>query len=279
MRKVYKPQEVSKLPEPVEIPDVENVFAAPAKNVFATPTEANGYVPDTDNHDSPPLLTAELYAEIASQISIEQNATFTEKLKQCEKNCEEMLARAKKEADELRSEAESEKRAVLEKAELERKDILEKAFIEGRNNAIDELTDVVNDALTELGENLAEIKAAQEEFFEEYERQLTPLAADIAAKLIAQRIEDDDATLLPLIKSILKTMRDSEYVTVEVSQKHTKLIEILRTELPMLSMEKYTEIVASRELPDDGVIIESAERAVDASIGVQLKNLREFLKG
>lgn len=256
MRKILRSQEINKLSEPVDIPGAS----------FPQPQP----VPE----EQPPAQ--EENVQELPHVADEREL-IDKKLRECEAQCAEALRRADEQANGIVEAAKAEAALILEKAADEKKDIFEKAFTEGLQTAITRKTEAVDEALSSLAENLVQLRAAQEDYFAQYERQLSALAADIAEKLLAQRIASDDLALLALIKATLKTMRDSEYVTVTVAQRHTELIEALQQELPSLNMDKYTEILASADMPDDGVFIESENGAVNASISVQLANLREFL--
>lgn len=274
LRKVFKQREVGKLAEPVEIPDVS--FPPPVKAQSSMEEiEKTSESEETALQDSLPEPEAADTPDTSLTAAEEIDAELAEKMRECEESCAAMRSGAEADSAAILKEAQSQAADILKRAEQER----QSAYKEGLARGEEQKTAEADKILSALAENIAGLRTAQEEFFEDYSKKLALLAADIAEKILADKIASDDLALLPLVKSTLKTMRDADYITVTVAEKHTALIERLKSELPVLNMDKYTEIAASRDLPDDGVLVEAADCAVDASLSRQFSNLRDFLSG
>lgn len=268
MRRIFKQQEVTKLAEPVKIPDAHFISKT---NIIDEPKE-QAEPECTDITDD---SRDELESQTVVQVVAEQ---FKEREKEHEKKCSEMIAEAECNSKSIIEAAKVEAEEIINKAKLDKDEVLKTAFDEGTQKAIEQKSSEIDEVLSELAKNISELRDAQEEFFEKYSSELKMLAIDIAEKLLSDRIKSDETALLPLIKNTLKTMRDADYITVTISEKHSELIEKLKNDLPAMNMDKYTEIISSGDIAEDGIFIESPDSAIDASLSLQFENLREFFK-
>ena len=120
---------------------------------------------------------------------------------------------------------------------------------------------------------LRTLEENQREFLEGYRDHLASLAADIAEKLILHKIDEDDLYLKALVMKTVGSVKNAEWITVEVSNQLVNLVEQLRQEF---KNGDYGNVeVAARYHPEDTCLMETDEGVLDASISEQIRNLKK----
>lgn len=171
--------------------------------------------------------------------------------------------------------AQSEREALLQAATEEAEQIRERARREGAEQGTREKKEEIEQSLKGMVSTLSELRKQQEAFFQESEQGLKLLAADIAEKLIEKKIEEDDTVLIGLVKQAVQSIRDADWISVEVSANLPQLAAALEKELGQETGGTRLE-VALRDLPDGGCWIQIPDGAVDASLATQVANLKEI---
>lgn len=191
----------------------------------------------------------------------------------------ELLAKAQEQAqrekEEARSLAEKERAALLAAAGEEAERIREQARIEGAERGRREKQAEISNGLQALADTLLELRQRHHTFLQESGQGLKLLAVDIAEKIIDQKIAEDDAALTGLVKKAVQSIRDADWITVEISANLPQLVQKLEEELGAGSSGARVE-VALRDLPDSGVWVQTPDGAVDASLSTQVANLKEI---
>lgn len=149
----------------------------------------------------------------------------------------------------------------------------QQAAEQGYRDAYGEAIGEIQQKLAQVDEVLSEMQGLQDQFIRKYSSTLKYTALEVAEKFVQQRIEADDAFLLRLVLQSVASVKNADWLTVEVSDRLEHLISLLREEL---AAPKYLGrvSVAPSAVPDDTCRVTSAEGTLDASISVQAENLR-----
>ena len=79
--------------------------------------------------------------------------------------------------------------------------------------------------ITELPNMMRTLQQRQQEFFETYENGLTTLSIEIAQKVLGSLIRQQETLLLPLVEQAMSTVKNEEWITVQVSEKMPVLVD------------------------------------------------------
>lgn len=210
-----------------------------------------------------PQLEEEEGGEVPSQRVQAMAAQILEEAqKQAELSKEQTLAQAG-----------SEREALLQAAEKEAEQIRAQARREGAEQGEREKKQEIEESLQQLSALLQQLREEHSAFLRESEEGLKLLAVDVAQKLIEKKIEEDDAVLIGLVKKAVSSIRETDWISVEVSANLPQLVEKLEKELGREVNGMRLEF-APRDLPDGGCWIQTPDGAVDASVATQAENLK-----
>lgn len=206
------------------------------------------YIIDIDNDKTyEPVIYSDEFRQQAHEEAAKIIADAVEKSKQ-------MINDAQKKADQIKSIA------------------YEKGYSEGaqaRNRLVTENIDSIHQAISEM-------KNDQDEYFDVYARELKGLSVDVAEKLICQKLEDDDKLLFSLVKRAIRSIRDAEWIKVEVSDKLKNSASQLEKELSDIKENQRVEVELRRNADKGTCVIHTAEGVIVASVLTQLQNIREY---
>ncbi len=165
---------------------------------------------------------------------------------------------------EIVSRAEEQRSQILMQAGTEAEQIRQQARQQGYSDGYSEMCGQISGCIAQIGQTLDQMRAHQQEFIHQYEQNLRLLSVDIAEKILNKRIADDGTDLLELVRQAVSSIKNAEWIEVEVSDK-----------LPALVERPQVDVVV-RDLPPGGCTVHTPEAIVDASVPVQLANLREI---
>ena len=164
---------------------------------------------------------------------------------------EEIEARVAKEVDRLRKEAEA------------------KAYRDTSARMQEEM----RGKLQQVDKALCRMEEEHQEFLLEYRDRLSEFALDIAEKIILHKIAKDDAFFKDLVMHAIQSIKNAEWISVEVSDNLAGLVDQLQQELRNQGAS-HVEISA-RMQPEGACVLETPEGVIDASVSEQIKNIRE----
>lgn len=269
MLKIIKPEKVNKLNEVVIIPDIPS---------FDTPY-------DTDNEDvqneediSINKLSRELYNKVIDKAKADAEAARDKILKMTNDERQLILNEAQSEVIHVQRNAQKEAQDIINQAKEEYGTILEQARQEGFKKGIDEKSEAVEGLIKSIENSLEEMKELQIQYMQDYAKEIKGLSLQIAEKVIGHKIEDNDLFLMETIKSVLKTVRDAKWITVEISEKLPKLVEMVIEEMSTSGNNPKIEVQTIKDADKGTCVIQLSDRVIDASIATQLKNIEEYFK-
>jgi len=206
-----------------------------------------------------------------SETITEEKKLFLE-LTQCDENG--IQKNAQQEADCFYP-SDSQRLSEAYKRELEElsASVAEKAYYDALNKKKGELRECISSVqiLTD------ELMCKHNEYIEQYTSELKYMAIDIAEKMMFEKISEDDAVLRRLVLQSVNSVKNYEWLSVELSERLVGLVDYIKKELekPEYKGKAHVFPIAGtgdvcRVTTDEGTIV--------SSIGVQTDNLRKAFR-
>ncbi|MDL2219609.1 hypothetical protein LJC04_04685 [Ruminococcaceae bacterium OttesenSCG-928-O06] len=168
--------------------------------------------------------------------------------------------------------AEEQKAAALAGIQDEAERLRAAAAEEGRKEGFAAVVGDMQQAAGQLEAAIADFEGGRAGFEAEYETQLKWMALEIASKVLAKKVDEDDAVMADMVQKAVQSVRNEAWIRVEVSQEMVRLIDKL-TEI--YAGQPGIEISGVSTAPGT-VQIETPSGLMDASLQTQLANLREY---
>lgn len=215
-----------------------------------------------------------------------------------EKSPDEKIALdgTRREAEEILKNARDEAAMILNKAsiqaQLDRDHLLEKtaaemevvkrqayeeAYQKGLSEGVRTQAQALQECMEQLVDGVSRLEGEQAGFMAEYEYNLKWLAWEIASKVLGRKLEEDETELVSLVKMAVASVKNAEWITVEVSEKASSLLESLEKEFRRLGDDRVD--IRGISAPEGTCIIDTPDGLIDASVYSQLENLRIYFSG
>ncbi|MGD9560557.1 MAG: FliH/SctL family protein, partial [Oscillospiraceae bacterium] len=169
-------------------------------------------------------------------------------------------------------EAEDTRGQMLDKVRQEGEEIRQAAAEQGRREGFTSVVGEMQQVADRLEQAVASFEGERAGFEAEYEEQLKWLAIEIASKVLAKRVSQDDTEMLEMVDKAVQSVRSEPWVRVEVAQEMVRLID----RLTELYAEQANIEVSPIPAAPGTVHIEMPSGVVDASLRTQLANLRDY---
>lgn len=151
--------------------------------------------------------------------------------------------------------------------------VAKQAYFDALNKKKAELRDCISTVQSLMDELVSDHK----QFIEEYTTELKYMAVDIAEKMILEKISEDDMTLARLVMQSAASVKNAEWMNVEVSERLVNLVDYIKRELdkPEYGGKAFAFPVTGtdsicRVTTNDGTVVSSIE--------VQSENLRKAFR-
>lgn len=168
--------------------------------------------------------------------------------------------------------AEETKQAKLAEVQYEADEMRHRAMEDGRMEGMGQVVQQAQQAADGLENAIATFEGERAGFEAEYEGQLKWLAIEIASKVLAKKVDENDAEMLEMVQKAVQTVKSEPWIRIEVASEMVRLIDALNS---AFTGQENVEVSA---IPADAgtVHIETPSGLVDASLRTQLENLREY---
>ena len=218
-------------------------------------------------HEDEDTSKEEEYRKKYELISKEKKQILEHARLQANQTASRVLEEAYAQRDKIVNTAETEAERLKKAAE-------EEGFAEGMTNS----RIYLNDTLAGLNEELEKLKKEQEEAFEKLNRDILLIAMNMAEKILKKQLEEDPLAMESLVESVLKEEKGKKQITIHLSGRAYKLAEELEKKLDSIREQSKSQIKIKKEdIPYSDLRVETEDGILDASIPVQLRNLKEFL--
>lgn len=238
---------------------------------------------DSGSADTLPPENEELSEDTAEtendQITAEEENEFVlseaqKELLQIER--EAIIKQAQTQAAQILENAQAESQKIIENANKQADSVLAAAKEEGYRDGIQTKHDEIDSYLASIDVLLNEMKNSQEKYFDEYAFELKYLALEIAEKIVAQKLECDDRIIIPLVRSAVKTLREVNWIKVEVSDKLKNIASELEEVLAEAKSSQNIEVELRRDADAGTCVVHTADGVIVASVLTQIENIREY---
>jgi flagellar assembly protein FliH len=151
--------------------------------------------------------------------------------------------------------------------------VAQQAYYDALNKKKAEL----KDCISEVQNLMDELVMAHRQFIDEYTNELKYMAVDIAEKMILEKIGEDDTILQRLVLQTVNSVKNAEWLNVEVSERLVGLVDQIKKELekPEYNGRAFVFPVAGS---DSVCRVTTNEGTIVSTIEVQAENLRKAFR-
>ncbi len=167
-------------------------------------------------------------------------------------------------------------RNIVSRAQKDAQSIKEVAKQEGYNEGLNQS----NKDIEEIRAKFSEFYNYKDEVFQKVSECIMDISVEIAKKIINKEIETDKNAIISIIKGAVEEVNKTENkITLKVMPKD---VELVKDKLPELFSGDYYEakilVVPDNNIKDGGVIVETSNGIIDATISTQLAIIEKALK-
>ena len=165
---------------------------------------------------------------------------------------------------------------MIDDAAEQSRTVMAAALEDGYRDGVRAKQEEIDACMLKMNQYLSELKIDQEEYFDEYASELKFTALEIAEKIVAQKLETDENVIIPLVRSAVKTLREVNWIKVEVSDKLKNAAAELETVLSEAKSSQSIEVELRRDADAGTCVVHTAEGVIVASVLQQIENIREY---
>lgn len=268
MSRIFRSEDVVKIAEAVMIPDCvvrTEPRTLPESTLIAdeSETEEELVLSEEAEYDSVPEdePVSEMYESEIEKLQIERDA---------------IIKQAQTEAAQIIADARAESQQMLDDAAEQAKTVMAAAMEDGYREGVQAKQEEIENCMIEINKLLSELKINQEDYFDDYANELRFMALEIAEKIVAQKLECDERVIIPLVRSAVKTLREVNWIKVEVSDKLKDVAAELETVLSEAKSSQRIEVELRRDADPGTCVVHTAEGVIVASVLTQIENIREY---
>lgn len=173
---------------------------------------------------------------------------------------------AKQAAQKIIEEAKTEAFAIRQQALKSATEMRENAYKLGHETGLAEFT-----------ERLLQLNELKNNALKEVEVDIVRLSIKIAEKIVGHEIEKNDETLIDIINTAIRNVRQSQTLTIRVNPIDMLAIDYHRDKVDANRRAQLVDFVADPQIASGGCLIESEAGKVDAQLETQLRVLERCL--
>lgn len=167
-------------------------------------------------------------------------------------------------------------RNIVSRAQKDAISIKDVARKEGYNEGIENS----KKDLEELKSKLSEFFTYKDEVFDKVSGCILDISVEIAEKIIKKQIETDKEYIIPIIKGVVEEINKVENnIILKVMPKD---VEIVRDKVSEIfegnSFEAKISVIPDKDIKDGGVVVQTSNGLIDATIETQLAIIEKALK-
>jgi len=216
------------------------------------------------------------YEERIRQFEINIQSQYQSKLKEFEKEKDQILIDAVAQAKLITRKAEEE---ALVMKELAKKNGYKHGYDEGFNDGSKKATGELESQLNAVTSLLKQLNENRDDIYIKNENEIIDLAYQLTQKITLSEIKTDKDIIFAIVKQACKNFRNSDYVKIslakcDVSQSvvtDEKLLRQIAGNIPEV------EIELLQDAKSGTVIIDNDKEIIDASVPTQLDFLKQVL--
>lgn len=220
----------------------------------------------------------EAYEAATAQANADITAMKDRLMQMAERERGTILETAQKEALYINESAKKGSEDIIKQAQEQYTAICKEAYQTGFTEGFkDKLGDLEN-FVKFVNASVEKLKAETENRLLKIESEIQWYATEIVDKILRAELSKDNSILVEMIKEAFKTVRDADYITVELSRD----LKSLSKEIKDITKDTDAKVEV-KVLPSDtagSVVLQLDDRTIDISVFTQLGNIRElFARG
>ncbi len=166
-------------------------------------------------------------------------------------------------------------RNVISRAQEDAKTIKEQAKQDGYKDGIAQ----AKKELEQLNGKLAEFYGYKDEIFDKVSDCIYDISVEIAKKILNKEIETDKTSIIQMIKNAVEEVNRTENkITLKVMPQE---VEIVKNKVPEIfssgGFDAAISVVADKTIKEGGVIVETSNGIIDATISTQMAIIEKVL--
>lgn len=162
---------------------------------------------------------------------------------------------------------------ILSEARNEAWNIKNLAYKDGYAAGNQALVKDIVQCIQDVDKAMSDLEKLLNQFTSQYEKDLFALAVTIASKVLCQRISQDDEAMAELIHHAVDSVKNADWISVEVAESMGGYIKTLNEELQN-SVRSSSVDITMKDAAPGFCIIKTPHVVLDASISTQLENLK-----
>ena len=169
---------------------------------------------------------------------------------------------------------EQQAKIIVATARAEAESIHERARAEGYKAGLAEAAQATHELIQTLERDIAEVAAERATLVDSVELDVLKLCVEAVEKLTRHEVKTDPRTVLRMIKSCLRRVKDRNEVRVRVSPEEVEQVKACREELLGVT-EGLRElgIIEDRRVSRGGCVVETPSGDIDARIETQVQQM------
>lgn len=252
----------------------------PSDEVFRIPDGLSGPPPSDDREEE--TETAPRTEPESPSVKEDRTETAKEREEASLRRERFLEEQARQKAEELAQRilqtAKAEREKLLEQTQAEAARLREEARQEAYRAAYEEKRGELSGKLAELDRLMDQLQRDHRDFLQQYREGLSGLALEIAQKLLDESILAHQELMKPLVQKAVSSVKNAEWISVQVSDRLPGLAEELKKELTGRGGLPPVDVL-SGDVPAGSCIVHTPEGIVDASVSTQLENLKTLFEG
>lgn len=200
-----------------------------------------------------------------------------------EEDIDELLEKARKRAEKsaakILEEAYAKRDRIVNLASKEAGRLKLQAVMEGEEAGKTQALGMIAETLNKIEAALKSLGDTMRSNEESLNKEVISLSLAIASRIMAKRIREDENEMIELVQEAVRTEKDKKHINIYISEEMMGLIEHLDKEMESVRERYQNQIrVKPAKLPKGGVRVETEEGIMDASVFIQLDNLKRQLQ-
>ncbi|WP_058865790.1 type III secretion system stator protein SctL [Chloracidobacterium thermophilum] len=131
--------------------------------------------------------------------------------------------------------------------------------------------------LAEFTTRLLDLQHRREALLTQAEQEVLRLALRVAGKIVGRELEVQETTLLDIVRTAMRNLRQASTVTICVNPADVPRLERHREAIETLRRGQFVNIVPDTRVSVGGCILESESGIVDAQLDTQLRVIEQAL--
>lgn len=228
------------------------------------------------------IVDTPVYLSKEQDESKELQIDLSKKIAEAEAAASEIIERAKLEAESIIAKAQMDAKKILEDAHINAGNTYETAkkdgYSEGYEKGYSEGKKISDELIKEANEIKKSYLKEREVVLSNIEKDVINMVIHLCEKIINKKLIEDEEAIISLIVKGINSLNVKENIIIKVSKEDYNIVEMSKQRiLAMANLIEDIQVCVDSTLTKGGCIIEASQGNVDASIDVQIEEMKKLL--